>query len=101
VITTVPTNPLLSPNYSLDQLTAQFRVAVATTSDLSAAYTPVLLEVHVKFVHPCHSTTFSDTSTTFAALTEISYYATPHPSPESQSVSDFPYALQGSVDCGP
>ena len=65
---------------SLDQQTMHFRVAAASTATLSLADNPLILDVTVRFVHPCYSAVFSDNGGVPTPIINTAYSA-PHPSP--------------------
>lgn len=88
-------------DYGLDQTTMHFRVVIKSVALLSDANFPLLLDIYVKFVHPCYSAAFSDNGGVSASTIENTVFNAPHPSPLDVPVTAFPYDIQGSVDCGP
>ena len=86
-------------DFALDQTTMHFRVVIVSTTISSANY-PLIMDIYVKFVHPCHYTAFSDNGGVSGSPLQNIAYSAPHPGPITEAVADFPYDLLGSVDCG-
>ena len=76
-----------------------FRVTV-TSVTFSLASNPLIMDIYVRFVHPCHSAVFSDNGGVSGSPLENIAYSAPHPAPMTQAVTDFPYDISGTVDCG-
>ena len=76
-----------------------FRVVIVSVT-LSLASNPLIMDIYVKFVHPCHTAIFSDNGGVSATTIENIAYSAPHPAPITQAVTNFPYDIQGTVDCG-
>lgn len=87
-------------DFSLDQTTLHIRVVIKSVALFSDANNPLVLDLYVKFVHPCYAAAFSDNGGVSATTIENVVFNAPHPAPLSIAVADFPYNLQGTVDCG-
>ena len=87
---------------ALDGLTKHFRVWVASVPVFENAVNKLILDVFVKYTHPCNGALFTNNGQIFLApLSNFVDPAATHPSPLMQALTDFPYNLQPTVDCGP
>jgi hypothetical protein len=68
-----------SSDMALDGFTKHFRVGISSTTPLSLAAMPLLLDVYVKYVGPCYSAVFSDIGALSPLINTV--MSNPHPQP--------------------
>ena len=79
----------------LDGLTKHFRVGISSTTPLSLAASPLLLDVFVKYVGPCYNAVLSNNGGLPPLVNTVMTF--PHPDPLIYDISDFPVSVTG---CG-
>ena len=78
----------------------QFRVGAASTATLAETLSPMIVTLSVKFVSPCYGAVLQENGGVTTPLV-MTVAPAPYPSPLIEPITDFPYDLQGTVDCGP
>lgn len=84
---------------TLDTVTKHFRVGVASTTVLADAVNALKIDIYVRYIHPCNSATLEDNGGISTPISNT-VFTFPHPSPVTQTIVDYGYDIDGSVDCG-